>query len=449
MLDVVKIFIELRNYLIQKIGGIIEFIIVNAGIAKTYIQTNFMEFLFGSLTVLWVIGMFKIFNDDPYKITTVYPSTMTSFALFGFFVFVMTFLFVKARKQIFKDVPNASKQDNYPSIFSFNLKVVVIMVAGYILFNSGKRILFKILEQGAIKDVITVTYNIVLIAGALALINKVLTSTILNSFKKTKSLGLLVVNVIMYVPCIITDIFEKIHNELKITPSVTYTILLIEAIVLGLGFLVPFLISYMVEKNGVILQKDPIYLNNRSVIASIPQLKPTNVNMRTGFNKDEKTQNYNLKSWFGFSPDKEVDYNYSITSWVRINPQPPNARANGNDFIQILSYDGKPDLYYNPKINRIEVRVKKDNGDETVVYATEQFPLQKWNHFVLNFNSGTLDVFMNGELITSQPGLLTRMSRKPITVGDDNGVQGGIRNVMYFPYILSKQEIDVFYKSQK
>ena len=449
MSDIIQLVNELKNFFIKKLGEFIEVVVKNTNYVKIYAQNNFMEFLFGFLTVTWIIGMFKLFNDDPYKITTVYPSTMTSFALFGFFVFVMTFFFIKARKEIFKDVPNASQQENYPSIFSFNLKVVLIAIAGYIIFNSGKRILFKILEQGVVKDAITVAYNVILIAGAIALVYKVLSSTILNSFKKTKSAGMLLINVIMYIPCMITDIFERIHKEIKITPSVTYTILLIEAIVLGMGIILPIVITYLVEKNGVILQKEPIYLHNRSVIASVPQLKPKDVSIRSGLGDDDKKQNYNLKSFFGFTPEKEVDYNYSITSWIRINPQPPNARANGNDFIKILSYDGKPDIYYNPQYNRIEVRVKNDNGEETVVYGSDDFPLQRWNHFVLNFNSGTLDVFINGELIISQPGLLTRMTRKPIVVGDDNGVQGGIRDVMYFPYILSKQEIDVFNKTQK
>ena len=468
MSDTVQLTIKLRDYILNKFGAFLETTVEVLSKAKEYTKENMFEVLFLLLTFFWIIGMRQLFQNDPYKITTVYPATMTSISLFGFFVFVMILFFIKARKEIFKDVPNAEDNENYPSIFIFSLKVFLIGIVGYVFFNSGKRVLFKLLEQKLFTDVVEVIYDVILFSGAIALLYKVLSSKILNSFKKTKSLGLLIVNILMYLPCVITNIFEKIHNEIKITPSVTYTIILIEIIVIGLGYVVPKLITYYIEKDGVILQKEPIYLYKKTTVATATQLKPARNSLiseeQDKRNKekykflswfdtdktDETAQNYEVTSWFGpFKPEKEVDYNYSLTSWVRINPQPPNTRANGDDFVQIFSYNGKPDIYYNPVENKIEIRVRKDNNEEVIVFGDDEFPLQKWNHFVLNFTSGTLDVFINGELVISKPGLLTRMERHPITTGDDNGVQGGIRNVMYFPYVLTKQEIDNFYKSQK
>ena len=38
------------------------------------------------------------------------------------------------------------------------------------------------------------------------------------------------------------------------------------------------------------------------------------------------------------------------------------------------------------------------------------------------------------------------MSMDEITVGDDNGIGGGVCNVVYFPTSISKERIDINYR---
>ena len=369
--------------------------------------------------------MFYLFGNDPYKIATTYRMTSTSFTLFILFLMLMTFSFIRARKQIFKDDPQSSNSDKYPGIFGFNLKVILIVLFGYLIFNSGLRIIVKIMEQGFVKNIVEVVLNMLMIGGLIALAYKALSSTILNRFANTKSLLMLIVNMILIVPCKITQFFEFLHRQIKITPNVTWFILLFQAIYLIGYFLVPYLIKVALQSDGILLQKEPIYLSRETSLASVQELRPK-----------ENT------SWFGINPDKKVDYNFSISSWIRINPQPPNVIANGNENIPILKYGGKPDITYNVRDNRFEVSVVTKNGEQKIVYSNDNFPLQKWNHVVLNFESGTLDVFMNGKLLISETDLLTARENEPIISGDKRGVEGGIRNVYYFPYILSKQQIN-------
>ena len=337
----------------------------------------------------------------------------------------MTFTFIRTRKNIFKDDPQASQSDKYPGIFGFNLKIILIVLFGYLIFNSGLRIIVKIMEQGFVKNIVEVVLNMLMIGGLIALAYKALSSGILNKFGKTKSLIMLIVNMILFIPCKITEFFEFLHRQIKITPNVTWFILLFQAFYIIGYFLIPYLIKHSLESDGILLQKEAIYLTRETNLASVQELRPKEKN-----------------NWFGFDPKKKVDYNFSISSWVRINPQPPNVIANGNENIPILKYGGKPDITYNVRDNRFEVSVVTKSGQQKIVYSNDNFPLQKWNHIVMNFESGTLDVFMNGKLLISENNLLTARDNEPIISGDKRGVEGGIRNVYYFPYILTKQKIN-------
>ena len=101
------------------------------------------------------------------------------------------------------------------------------------------------------------------------------------------------------------------------------------------------------------------------------------------------------------------------------------------------------------KKNKLEVRIQQDNGQNKIIYQMDSMPLQKWNHIVMNFDSSTLDLFINNKLVISKPNVLTRMKSRELLAGSDNGFEGGIRNVTYFPYTLSKQEIELFYNNYK
>lgn len=101
---------------------------------------------------------------------------------------------------------------------------------------------------------------------------------------------------------------------------------------------------------------------------------------------------------------------------------------------------------------RITIRDSKNNylvNNEKVIYKTNRLPMQRWNNIVINFNGGTLDIFINGMLVSSETQMVPYMQHDNIYSGERNGVSGGICNVTYFSSPISKKHINILYNSLK
>lgn len=148
---------------------------------------------------------------------------------------------------------------------------------------------------------------------------------------------------------------------------------------------------------------------------------------------------------------------YSISTWIFINPQPTavNSYSFPTNILRIGPYNietaaqrtqGKPMLsYFND--------VDKENGKYVGKYRiflsnrdTKYYdiiaPEQKWNFFVFNY-SNKIDVFLNGELVVSASDIIppTFSSVDSFIVGEDGGLDGAIRDTIFFPHNLTTQQI--------
>ena len=68
---------------------------------------------------------------------------------------------------------------------------------------------------------------------------------------------------------------------------------------------------------------------------------------------------------------------------------------------------------------------------------------------ILNFDGGTLDVFLNGELVSSNIGVTPYYTLDSLIVGEENGYVGSICNLMYFQKTLTKPNIYYLYDTLK
>ena len=100
---------------------------------------------------------------------------------------------------------------------------------------------------------------------------------------------------------------------------------------------------------------------------------------------------------------------------------------------------------YNTSANKLKIRMNNGLHKKPKEFVIENILLQKWTNLVVNYDSGVLDIFMDAKLLASFNNIVPYMSQDQLTVGDDDGVSGGICNVVYFNQSISKERIEINY----
>ena len=143
------------------------------------------------------------------------------------------------------------------------------------------------------------------------------------------------------------------------------------------------------------------------------------------------------------------NYQYSISGWVFLHEQPPSKSYANNKFTSIINYGDKPNILFNSSKGTLQITNKKGENETEIIYQTKNILLQKWNNIVINYEGGTLDIFINGKLVASKDNIIPYMSYDSITIGSNDGVSGGVCSVIYYDGPLSLRQIEFFYNSLK
>jgi hypothetical protein len=261
-----------------------------------------------------------------------------------------------------------------------------------------------------------------------------------NNANKSKS-GFfdLIINLIFYIPCLFSVNFDGLMKMLiSEYNSTTMGNVIILLITIGLFLIYIFLpkIQHLFNlQGGKELVSNPIYTNSFHSLANYEQL----------------------------NGNDNFDYQYSISFWVFIDSNAPNTNPSYNQYTSLLNYGGKPNVLYKADTNTLMITMDQkdldkksknkllefDDHGNRIIYTNKNILLQKWNNIVINFNGGTLDIFLNGELVKSSIEVIPYMQLDTLTVGSDGGVNGGICNVVYFKNPLSITNIYYIYQSVK
>ena len=272
--------------------------------------------------------------------------------------------------------------------------------------------------------------NIFIIVSVLAIIYKYTKGTFTSKLFK---LGF---TFIFFIPCLLRDFVTYMHEQLRLTTSIEWTILLIDIVVITMYFVLPILYEKIMTSRGTLLENGPVFTNEETVIQSKETLQKR-VNKVNSYNPDVIPNSASSK--------KNNNYNYAISLWSYINPQPPNTSVAYENFTTIFNYNQKPKILYRGKTNELQILTQNKDSELQLIYETDKMPLQRWNHFLINYNGGTLDIFINSKLVHTVEKIFSKQNNGTITIGTDDGVDGGICNIIYFPTTLNINEIRTFY----
>jgi hypothetical protein len=173
---------------------------------------------------------------------------------------------------------------------------------------------------------------------------------------------------------------------------------------------------------------------------------------------------YNLGSYQELNGgDDKFDYQYAISCWVFIDAAAPNTNPNYTKFTSLLNFGNKPNILYNSSKNTMMITMQQkdlknitknklidfDDSGNRIIYVNENMLLQKWNNIIINYNGGTMDIFLNGELVKSSIEVVPYYTIDNLTIGENEGIKGGICNVIYFRSALTSSNIYYVYNTVK
>lgn len=225
--------------------------------------------------------------------------------------------------------------------------------------------------------------------------------------------------------------------------------------------------------------------------AVVLQMKPVSLKKTTTPTSSEEI---NLFTNIANQPN----YSYALSFWLFVHPQSGHVK----DCNNVIDFDNRPQILYCPiykkiqegelvdytddKGNIIKAKVTKStllpnntakynlesmdnrpflnvhhskikykypysvlkfvlgsgtNNTPPKEYALPNLKMQKWNNVVVNFIDGTYDLFVNGEMVNSFQGVMENFNYDNIKIGEDNGVSGGIANVLFYKNYLTRDKI--------
>jgi hypothetical protein len=294
-------------------------------------------------------------------------------------------------------------------------------------------------------------YTIVALIGLVGL--AILYRTLVDYMSKLQGWSGFIAQMVFYIPCVISDVWEYFINEVNLTPYSIYLFIAFEILLILIYALLPSITEKVAgQDESILLQDKIVLLNSVKILTNSDKLKK-NI-------EDHSKEGGNYRN------------NYCISFWTYINIH-PHTHKGYNSEKEILTYgftddDGiehvKPMVRYygggggdDQLVERNKLifyfsrypPVKQYTSDEHTFYDVTIEP-QKWNQIVMNYNRNKVELFINGHLertFVMNDNMPVYNDLDQISVGDDNGIDGGICNVRYYKHPLSPEQIALTYNT--
>ena len=282
--------------------------------------------------------------------------------------------------------------------------------------------------------------NILLVVVVLGLIYKTINVKTPAGNSNKNAFFSLITSLLFYIPCLFSGLFDFIGKSTVSDKNSSETagslLMLVVALLLFVCyFKTPSVFNILNKQGGEQLVNKPVYTDSK----------------------------YSLGSYEELNGSDKPDYQYAISAWVFVDAAPPSTSSSYNQFTSLLNFANKPNVLYNGSANTLMITTEQknlkdvtknklidfDENGNRIIYKNTNFLLQKWNNIIINYSGGVLDIFLNGELVKSEVGIVPYMTYDNLTIGEDNGIKGGICNVIYFKRSLNTSNIYYLYNMVK
>ena len=372
-----------------------------------YIFNN--NYLTAIFLIVCIIGLIYLeYKFDPFKIIEKYPSYL--FLINGVFVTIIIcfYLFIVN----YKGLTDKSGYFDYLGDNSFNNALSNFFIKMFALFGIFAGIFVCIFGLywlvSTTPNINEIVRNFIIIIGiiiALGIIYLLFFKKSATQDTEKTSHFKLFQELIFLIPCYLIDYIEYFEKQIGLTTKPVWILLLMELIIIAMYFIIPVVSKKIVLIKGNEILQGPIYTD------VLTQLGP----------------------YQGINLDKTIDYNYNygLAFKIYINPQPESTNVSYTKFTSLLNYANKPNILYNAKKNTLRIICLNGKNDLVTIYETTDIKYQKWIPFLINYSSGTIDVFIDDNLVATINQVLPYMTVDNITCGEDNGIHGGIKDVVY------------------
>jgi hypothetical protein len=337
---------------------------------------------------------------------------------------------------LFLNTQNNMFDSNKINIFKKSLLLLFgIVILALIIFW----LTYNIESLSNKSSIISFILNLLLVVIILGLIYKTINIKLPVGNTKKNAFFNLIFNIIFYIPCLVSGLFDGLGKivvgEYNSTNAGSLMMFVLAIGLIIVYFKVPSLFNYVSTQGGKQLVNKPVSIDTI----------------------------YNLGSYQELNGSDNFDYQYAISSWIYINAMPPNTNSNYSKFTSLINYGNKPNILYNGKTNTLMITMQQkdldkqtknnilefDSEGNRIIYKTNNILLQKWNNIIINYSGGTFDVFLNGELVKSSIEVVPYYTYENLTIGENNGIKGGICNVVYFRHSLTSSNIYYLYNTLK
>jgi hypothetical protein len=411
------------------------------GVGATNFLSNFTNFSFYSS------AFFIIFLIAMTIIITTYPGGFFDFAkktsvwaLILLIIIVLLWVVLIGSNLFDGSTNGAGSSNSKIDLFKKALLYLSgLTISGLLIFW----IVYNIENLSGNSSIVSFLLNLLIVIIVLALIYRTMNVQIPDNNVNSKKNAFfdIIVNLIFYIPCLFSNTVDSALKYGSPGPDYftkeknSFIMLFVVILLILLYIFGPSLYNKLILQGGELLVNKPVNTNKE----------------------------YSLGTYAELNGSDTFDYQYAISSWVYINSDAPNTNESYNKYTTILNFGGKPNVLYNGSTNSLMVTMDQkdlkkkttnnllefDEDGNRILYIKHNVLLQKWNNIILNYSGGVLDIFINGELVKSDIWVVPYYTLDNLTIGKDNGINGGICNLIYFKKPLTALNVYFLYNMIK